>query len=183
MKTILGLTGPNASGKGEVAALLSTRGFTLHSLSDIVREAAADRGLEPERGHLIRIGNELREAGGAGVLARRILPRLGERDVVDSIRNPAEVDVLRRVEGFRLLGVTAPPEMRFQRAVARGRGGDPQSLPEFLAREREENTAQPTAQQLEATLALADAVLVNDKDLGHLHDALEHQLRLWGIAC
>ena len=35
-----------------------------------VREEAERLGMPPEREHLIRIGNELRASGGAGVLAR-----------------------------------------------------------------------------------------------------------------
>ena len=47
MGLVLGITGPNAAGKGEVSAHLKTRGFDVHSLSDIVREEAAARNLPP----------------------------------------------------------------------------------------------------------------------------------------
>src|SRR5678816_1152797 len=77
MGLVLGITGPNAAGKGEVSAYLKTQGFDVHSLSDIVREEAAALGLPPERAHLIRIGTLLRETGGLGVLAERLIPRLG----------------------------------------------------------------------------------------------------------
>jgi dephospho-CoA kinase len=176
VKLVLGLTGPNAAGKGEVAEYLRSRGFALHSLSDVVREEAAARGLPPERAHLIRIGTLLRQQGGAGVLARRILARLGDRDVVDSIRNPAEVEVLRELPHFVLLGVQAPTEVRFRRALARGRSGDPQTLEEFRRREAEENTADPNAQRLEATFGLADRVLDNDGRIAALHEAVERLL-------
>ena len=76
---VIGLTGPNASGKGTVAELLQKRGFGLHSLSDIVREEARAAGLTTGRDHLIVTGNRLRREGGAGVLALRILPRLAQR--------------------------------------------------------------------------------------------------------
>jgi dephospho-CoA kinase len=176
VKLVLGLTGPNAAGKGEVADYLRNRGFVPHSLSDVVREEAAARGLPPERAHLIRIGTLLREEGGAGVLARRILSRLGERDVVDSIRNPAEVGVLRELPHFVLVGVQATTEMRFRRALARGRPGDPRTLDEFRKREAQENTTDPNAQRLEATFHLADRVLDNDGDLATLHEAVERLL-------
>jgi len=166
---VLGLTGPNAAGKGEVASHLERRGFVVHSLSDVVREEAARQGLPPEREHLIRIGNELRESGGAGVLAERILPRLGGRAVVDSIRNPAEVAVLRTLPRFVLIGVGAPVEVRFRRALERARPGDPRTLAAFRAREAQENTADPLAQQLEATFRLADRVVDNAGDLAALH--------------
>jgi dephospho-CoA kinase len=169
----LGLTGPNSAGKGEVAAYLSRNGFEIHSLSDIVREEALESGLTTGRGDLILTGNLLREEGGPGVLAERILSRLHGRDVIDSIRNPAEVEILRKLPHFLLLGVWAPVEVRFERSLARGRAGDPATLAEFRAREEEENSSDPNAQQLQATFRMADRRLTNDGDLDQLHRALD----------
>src|SRR5678815_3787020 len=73
----IGITGPNAAGKGEAAAYLVQKGYAYHSLSDVLREDLELRGIPPTRENLIAIGNELRTLGGAGVLAERILPRLG----------------------------------------------------------------------------------------------------------
>ncbi len=166
---VIGLTGPNAAGKGEVAAALRELGFEYHSLSDAVREEALRRGRTTGRDDLILTGNELRREGGAGVLARLTIPRLGSKDIVDSVRNPAEAEELRTVRGFLLLGVTAPPEVRYARALGRvGRGDAVQSLEAFLAKEAEENTSDPTAQRLGATFALADRVLTNEGTLGDL---------------
>lgn len=180
MPLILGVTGPNAAGKGEVSAYLSDRGFAVHSLSDIVREEAQARGLPPEREHLIRVGTELRERGGPGILAERLIPRLGARDVVDSIRNPAEVAALRRVPGFVLVGVDAPAELRFARSSRRARPGDPATFEEFLARERQENSANPAGQQLRATFELSDRVVSNDHDLTALRAEIDALLASLG---
>jgi dephospho-CoA kinase len=172
-RLIVGLTGPNAAGKGEIARLLQERGFVLHSLSDIVREEARARGLSAARAHLIRIGNDLRARGGPGVLAERVLGRLGRRDVVDSIRTPAEVAVLRGIPGFLLLGVDASVEERFRRSRSRARPGDAESLAEFREREAQENTSDPAAQQLEATLRLADRIVQNRGSLADLARAVD----------
>jgi dephospho-CoA kinase len=179
---VLGLTGPNAAGKGAVASHLKQRGFWLHSLSDIVREEAARQSYPLEREHLIRIGNQLRRELGAGALARRILSRLGRRDVVDSIRNPAEVAVLRERPDFVLVGVSAPPETRFRRSLERGRPGDPATFEEFQKREHEENSTDPVAQQLGATYELADHVVRNDGDLAALRGAVDDLLSRLGSA-
>ena len=141
-----------------------------------MREEAARRGLPPEREHLIRIGNLLRAEGGPGVLASRLLPRLGTRDVVDSIRNPVEVEVLRSLPHFVLFGVHAGFENRFRRSFERARPGDPTTLEEFHRRERQENTTDPVAQQLEATFALADHFIGNDGGLEALRQAIDEQL-------
>ena len=178
----MGLTGPNAAGKSEVARHLVQRGFAYHSLSDIVREEADRLSLDHSRENLIRVGNDLRREGGPAVLARRIRSRLQGNSVIDSIRNPAEVKELRRDGRFRLLGVEAPIEVRFQRSQRRARIGDGDSLDEFRRREEMENTSDPAAQQLRATLALADARLSNGAGLEDLFRGVEEQLATWGMA-
>ncbi len=165
---IIGVTGPNAAGKGEVCRVLASAGYTLHSLSDIVREAARAEGRDVSRETLIEVGQRLRRERGPGVLAEMLLPRLGERAVVDSVRAPAEVEVLRRRRNFRLLGVSAPLEVRWRRAVARGREGDVPDLATFAAREERENQDQPDSQQLRRSLELADAIVINERGLDEL---------------
>ena len=195
--SVLGLTGPNAAGKGEVANILRARGFTYHSLSDVVREEATLRGLDHTRENLIRVGNELRAARGPGVLAERIVAKIvgpagavseeaggggagqggspwlirvpaGVNVIVDSIRNPAEVGVLRRLSGFVLVGVSAPIAVRFERSRRRARAGDGTTLDEFARKESLENTADPAAQQLTQTFLLADVVIDNSGTLSEL---------------
>ena len=73
---IVGLTGPNAAGKGEAARFLMERGFAYHSLSDVVREEATARGLDHSRENLIRVGNELRASFGAGLSTMLVMRKL-----------------------------------------------------------------------------------------------------------
>ena len=173
---IIGLTGPNAAGKTEVGQYLKARGFECHSLSDEIREEAAKRGCEISREVLVEIGNELRGRFGPGVLAERILQRL-EPDrnyVVDSIRNPAEVEALRRRKDFTLLAVQADRKIRFERSRARGREGAAQTLEQFaFEEERELQSKDPASQQLVATQQLADVTLYNNGSLEELHRQLD----------
>jgi|GEM_PF-5960621 Dephospho-CoA kinase len=106
---LIGLTGPNGAGKGEAAAFFAARGYAHRSLSDIIREELAAAGLPADRDHLIAKGNELRRKGGPDILARRLLKLVTGPTVIDSIRNPAEVERLRKEDGFILLAVDAPP--------------------------------------------------------------------------
>ncbi|MCX5687163.1 MAG: AAA family ATPase, partial [Candidatus Omnitrophica bacterium] len=73
---IIGLTGANASGKGEVASYLKSKSFEYYSLSDILREEAKARGIESSRENLIRLGNELRERNGPSVLADFVIKKI-----------------------------------------------------------------------------------------------------------
>ena len=181
MSLYIGLTGPNASGKGEVARILSEQGFTLHSLSDVVREEATRRGLDHSRENLILTGTSLRRELGEGALAERILPMLSERSVIDSIRNPAEIIVLRALPGFHLLGVDAPETLRFERSRSRGRAGDGESLEEFRRKERLEKSDSGPGQQLGVCFSMADVVVDNDGTLESLRQRVLEALGKRGV--
>ena len=168
---ILGLTGKFAAGKGTVADVLVARGFRYHSLSDILREELAARGIPEGREALMNLGNELRREGGPGVLAQRLLARLndGGDHVVDSIRNPEEVRQLRTLSSFTLIGVDAEARTRFERLRARDRQGDPETWEDFQTLEAAETLSDdPAKQQLAQTWDLRDTVLMNDDALEDL---------------
>jgi len=171
------LTGPNAAGKGEAARFLVSKGFVYHSLSDIIREEAERLSLPPTRENLIQIGNDLRRAGGAGVLGQRTLEKLTGRDVVDSIRNVAEIETLRKDPDFVLMVVDAPIEIRFARSRARARPGDGTTLAEFAAREDRERSSDPAAQQLHLAAESADLLADNSGTIPELHAQIERLLR------
>ena len=177
---IIGLTGKNASGKGEVAKFLQERGFQFASLSDVLRAELKSRRKTLTRDTLTRVGNELREKYGPGVLAERILKTLGESQnyVIDSFRNPGEVEAFRRRPDFVLWAITAKPETRFKRIKERARESDPETLAHFLAvEEREAHNVDPTKQSLNACEKLADSKISNDASIENLHKRLTVSLK------
>jgi dCMP deaminase len=173
---IIGLTGKNGSGKTAVSEYLVSRGFEYHSLSDAIREEILDRGLQITREMLIDVGNELREKFGPGILAERILTSLesGQNYVIDSIRNPQEVDVLRSRNDFTLLALEAEQGTRFERSRKRGRENAAQTMSQFAEEEaRELDSDNPARQQLNATRQKADLIVTNDGTLEELHRRLD----------
>ncbi len=179
---IVGLTGRNASGKGTVAAWLVAQGYHYTSLSDAIRSWLAEKGIEPTRDNLTAAGRQLRSEGGPGVLAERTLRTLptDRPCVVDSIRNPAEVQVLRSAPGFRLIEVAADERVRYERLRSRARAGDAQSFEEFQRQEAAELTSTSAAgQQLVATAALADETLRNDGSEAELVALLSQREPAW----
>jgi dCMP deaminase len=178
---ILGLSGLNAAGKGEVIRFLEARSFYALSLSDVIRDLLKERGLEETRERMIETGNEIRDARGPGGLALALADRLlpDRNYAIDSIRHPAEVEVLREhTSNFRLLWVTAAEALRFDRMKQRARTGDPESVEELRRLEGLElGSAKPSAQQLLAVRDLADFSLENEGDLEALHRQIEDVLR------
>jgi dCMP deaminase len=177
---ILGVSGLNGAGKGEVVRFLTERSFYPLSLSDVIREELARQGLSETRERMIETGNALRHAEGEGALAERLARKLApDRNyVIDSVRHPAEVAALRaRTSRFKLVWVDADAKVRFARVRSRGRPGDP-TTPEELARleARELESRDPAAQQLLAVRELADFRVRNDGSLETLRQALHEIL-------
>lgn len=170
---LIGLTGTNGAGKGEVAAYLKKKGYAYVSLSDIIRDELKRRGLEPSRDNLIACGNELREKYGPDVLARRAAEKITGPTVIDSIRNSKEVEYLRSLGNFILIAVDAPVEIRFERAKKRGRNESASTLEEFKQKEELEKSNQENGQQLDACMKLADITIINDGTLEELWHKLE----------
>lgn len=181
---IIGLTGKNASGKGEVAAYLKTKGFIYYSLSDELREEAAKRNIEHSRENLISLGNELRERNGPECLAKKINEKIrnnkkkdnGKNFVVDSVRNPFEAKELLKNRDFLLIGIDAPIGLRFQRLVERNRVGDAKTIEELKKQENMENTKNETSQQLNETFKLAGKTVINNGSLENLHKKIDELL-------
>lgn len=170
---VIGLTGRNGSGKGEVAKFLQECGFEYHSLSDILREEVRKKDGKVTREKLIETGTGLREKEGLAVLAERTIVKLkSDRNyVIDSIRNPEEVKALRKISDFSLLLVAAPRKIRFARVRKRGRENDPRTLKEFIRNEeREFKSSNPAAQQLIACERLSDAKIDNGGNLETLRE-------------
>ncbi len=167
--TVIGLTGRNCAGKDSVADVLEERGFERYSLSDAIREELRRRGRVIDRPALIDLGRELRENEGPAVLAERMKRMIRTRRVaLVSVRSPAEVESLRALDGFTLVNVAAPVDVRFARERSRLREAAVDTLEAFVALEAREDTNDPNAQQLAATLRLADRVIENDGTLEDL---------------
>lgn len=176
---IIGLTGENCSGKGTVAEYLVKKGFVFASLSDVIRAELVSEGKEVTRDTLTRKANEMRQEFGPSVLAKKTIALLqGDRNyVIDSIRNPAEVEELKKSGNFFLFYITAPAELRFERMRSRSREGDLKTLQAFLKQEDLERKGPAHQQNLAPTAKMADEIIVNDCSLEELHVKIDLMLK------
>ncbi len=134
-RAIIGLAGPIAGGKGEVAKILKEKGFIYFSLSDRVREETARKGLKMERETLQNVGDSLRKEFGNDILAKRtseLIEKISNSNIViDGIRNPGEIVFLKEKLNIFLIGVTAPREIRLKLYLGRNRDSDPKKAEDF----------------------------------------------------
>ncbi len=179
IKMIIGLTGKNGSGKTMVVDYLKSKGFETFSLSDILREEIRKKGLVEERENLIKTGNELREKYGPGILAKLALDKVKGKNkiAIDSIRNPYEIEELRKNKDFMLIGIDAPVELRYKRVVERKRVGENISLEQFIEIEKKENSEDEKKQQLNKCLEFVDEMIENVGGIGELHQKINFILK------
>lgn len=172
---LIGLGGTNGSGKDTVAHMLAERhGWLFVSLSDLLRDEAAVRGLSGERKDLRSISNEWRTAfGDAALIVKaqeqfRLVKNQYQGLVVASIRNPGEVDAIHELGGH-LIWVDADPAIRYERIQsnleARGRANEDRKL--FAVWQEEERvemdgTKEAAGLHVAAVKAKADHTLLNE---------------------
>ena len=121
---VVGLVGPFGSGCSYVAKkIVENHGYEYLSLSDVLREEYKKEN--PNKRKIARkdlqdFGDKIREAKGADYLAQIVCKKIKQDTtknyVVDSIRNPQEINCLRKsFAEFFLFGVFAEPDLRWKR--------------------------------------------------------------------
>ena len=178
---IIGVVGQIASGKGILVKYLTEKlGFTPFSLSSIVHEELEKKGgAKFTRQTLQDVGDKLRREYGDDVLAQRIIEAINEqkkdRIVIEGIRNPGEIEFLKKNSNFILIGVKANRELRFKRVLSRGKEWDPKNYQDFLKVDRRDLGVgqQKSGQQVGKCLAYCDYVLTNNKDVGDFEKKVE----------
>lgn len=168
-RTVIGVVGPIASGKGFLAEYLKSQGFFMVTLSDRLREEADRLGVARTRENLVAIGNQWRREFGSEVLAKRsvaLIPEEAKQVVIDGIRNPGEIVFLRDFWNATIIGVDAAAELRLNWYLERAkrRGEDTASEAEFWkANDRDLGLGEDAlGQQGKLCLELADIRMVND---------------------
>ena len=174
-KTVIGLVGEAAAGKGTVAAFLTQKyGASVHTFSASMKDCVARLYLPLSRENLTRFSTLTREAYGQDLYAR-VVAKDCEADpsavtVVDGIRLTADMAALKGLPGFHLIYVTAPVELRWERARRRGEkaGESEMSLEDFR---REELL--PTELEIKGIGASAEFSVENAGDFAELYASID----------
>ncbi|EKE13849.1 MAG: hypothetical protein ACD_12C00789G0001 [uncultured bacterium] len=106
------------------------------------------------------------------------IEKKGERNVIaDSLRNPGEIEELKKSGSFFLIAVTADIKIRYQRIQDRKRVDDQISFEEFKAAEEKQLRGDKANQQLIKCIKMADFQITNDKTFQDLYHQIEEILK------
>lgn len=178
---IIGITGTDGAGKGEVVDYLKTKGFVHYSARDLIVAEIKKRGLEVHRPQMKLVGNALREEfGGDMLIAKSLLQKEtdGSKDcIIESLRTVDEANSL-HTKGGVLLAIDADQRLRYERIHGRGSETDNISFKEFVEQDEAESVSDnPAEQNKKAVMQLADHVIMNDGTIEELHAKVETWLQ------
>ncbi|PAV10703.1 hypothetical protein ASJ81_12875 [Methanosarcina spelaei] len=141
---IIAFVGMPASGKSEAARIAAEMGIPVIIMGDVIRKEVLRRGLEPNDSNTGMVATQLRKCEGMDAVAVRCISQIKDAGsdliVVDGVRGIAEVECFRREfgEGFVLISIYAPIEVRFSRVQKRGRSDDMNSIEGLRNRDERE---------------------------------------------
>jgi dephospho-CoA kinase len=174
---IVGLTGSFGAGKGWVADyLVAHKGFAHFSARTFIIAEITKRGMPINRDSMIEVANGLRKDHGPTYIFEQLVAMAtahGGDCVVESIRAVAEAKYLKEQGGI-VLGIDAPPLIRYERIKKRGNETDDVTFEQWRDQEiRESNPDDPTKQDIFGALKISDTIINNDGDEAALRASID----------
>lgn len=178
----IGITGTLGAGKGTVVDyLINKKGFTHYSARDFIVKEIKKRGLPINRDTMTEVSNDMRKNNSSAYVIEslyNIAESKGHNAVIESIRNPSEVDFLKGRGDFHLLAVDADPKIRYERIYSRGSETDNISFEEFLSNEeREMKSEESHKQNIGSCIGRADYKLMNNNTVEDLQKGVDNVLQ------
>lgn len=171
----LGIIGSNGSGKSAICEILTDSGFSVFSLSDIIRELTRKKNLPLIRENLIETGNQIKQEKGMDILAKMAIEKFPISSnlniVFDSIRNPKEVIYLKK-HGVVMIGITAPLKLRYERIKKRLNDTDNVNFETFKEQDEREQFGRSSGQHINEAFKLCDFVIDNSESITELKEKL-----------
>jgi len=163
MPKVILVSGLPGAGKSVLVEAAKRLRIPIFSMGNIVREEAERRGLTKSANNLRTIALDLRRKYGPQIIAertaRKILNEAKDSKIVliDGVRSWYEVEYFNKVfEKVILISVHAPPRVRFERLLRRGRSDDPKTWKDFVKRDERELSL-----GLGKVIALSDIIFLN----------------------
>lgn len=178
---IIGITGTSGAGKGTVVDyLIKNKNFKHYSVSGYLKEELIKQNKEINRTNLQDIGNEIRTLKGPDFITQelfKIAESKNENAIIESIRNPKEVDFIKS-KGGKMLAVTADQKIRFERIKLRQSEKDNVTFDQFQKQEEKEfQNTNPNAQNLPKCIDMSDIIIINNESLEKLYEQIKKAIK------
>ena len=176
---VIAFAGLPFSGKSEAVKIAKDSDIPVIRMGDAVWDEVKNQGLEINDKNVGTVANKMREQHGMDIWAKRTIEKIKSMDkvdslVIDGIRNIEEIETFKTEleEDFVLVAVEVPDEIRFKRAMSRGRKDDSMDLEKIKERDKRERNW-----GIDAVIASADIVISNEGTLEELHDKIRKVLK------
>ena len=175
---IIWITGPQAAWKWEIVNyLVEKKWFAHYSVRWFLTEEIEKRWLPLDRDSMREVANDLRTNYWSSYITDQLFlqaQKAGKDAIIESVRAIWEVESLKKNSDFILLAVNADQKLRFERAIARKSASDFVTFEKFQEQERlESENSDPSKQNINACIEMADFVVNNDWNLEDLHKQLD----------
>jgi dephospho-CoA kinase len=182
---IIGIAATIGAGKNTACSYIMKKyGYQMIVMGDLVREAARELGLKPNRENLQKVQKIYTDKHGLDYWARETIKKIRkegwEKVLINGIRRPEDAKVPKEEFGkdFVLILIDATPEIRFARLKKRARIGDPKTWEEF---ERQEMNEWKLF-RFKRMLSYVDYRVENNGTLEELYERIDELIRRIGFA-
>jgi len=161
---IIAFAGMPFSGKSEAVQIAKEMSIPVIRIGDFIWEEVKKQGLEINDKNVGKIANEMRKKHGKDIWAKRTLEKIksikkSDFLVIDGVRNIEEIETFEKDLGsnFLLIAVQVSDELRYKRAMTRGRKDDSRDINLIKERDKRE-----LSWGLGSVIASADIVISNE---------------------
>ena len=142
---IIAFTGMPFSGKSEAVKIAKDMNIPVIRMGDMIWEETKNRGLNLSDNNVGMIANTMRKEHGMDIWAKKTLEKIRllkniDKIVIDGVRNIEEIEAFEKKLGkdFLLIAVQVGDDIRYKRAMNRGREDDSIDLNLIKKRDKRE---------------------------------------------